>query len=135
MSIYDGPHLNLYDSVLDQMLNSKSGEVGRYMRTVGLKIVVGAKSMVNVRTGNLRRSIHLRAHDRWTRGQFVEVAAETSYAHMVHEGARPHLIASTGGRVLAFKSHGQMHFARSVSHPGFRGRNYLTIPMRRAVGR
>jgi hypothetical protein len=132
---YSGPNLRLYDSVLDTMLNSKAGDMGKYMRRIGTEIVAGAKVMAPVRTGHLKRSISLWRHERWVRGQLIEVGSPLSYAHLVHEGSRPHLITSHTGRTLAFKDHGRMVFAKSVIHPGFRGRKYLTEPMARAVRR
>lgn len=132
---YSGPNLRIYDSVLDQMLNSREGDVGRYMRRISTEIILGAKAMVRVRTGNLRRSIHLIRHERWVRGQLIEVGSNLGYAYLVHEGAHPHLIMPNSGRTLAFKDHGRVVYAKRVMHPGFRGRKYLTVPMARAVRR
>jgi hypothetical protein len=133
MSMYSGPNLRLNDRVLDEMLNSKTGEVGRYMRGVSVKIIVGAKSMVRVRSGALRRSIGLWRHERTVRGQLIEVGSHLDYAYVQHEGTRPHLITPNTGRTLQFKNHGRIVYAKSVVHPGFRGRKYLTVPMRRAI--
>lgn len=131
-SFYSGPNLRLNDGVLDRMLNSPGGEVGRYLNRVGVKILVGAQAMVGIRTGNLRRSLHMR-HSRDGRGQYVKVGSDLDYAYVHHEGARPHQIRATTGRMLRFRSGGRMVHVRSVNHPGFRGRKYLTVPMRRAV--
>lgn len=128
-------NLRLYDTVLEQMLNSPSGDVGRYMRRISIEIISLAKARAPKRTGNLARSIHLRRHARWARGQYVEIGSDLSYAYYVHEGTRPHIITSGPGRMLSFRSGGRRIYAQSVNHPGFRGRKYLTEPMRLVVRR
>lgn len=132
MSFYDGPNLRLDEAALDRMLNSTRGEVGRHMRWIGLQILGGARTMVGVQSGRLRRSLYMR-HERTLRGQYVQVGSNMSYALVHHEGSKPHVIASTSGRVLTFRSRGRVIHARKVNHPGFRGRKYLTVPLRRAV--
>lgn len=132
MISYDGPHLKLYDRVLDHELNNPPGMVGRHMKTIGVKILVGAKAMVGVRSRALRTSIRM-SHARDTRGQYVTVGSDLNYAYVHHEGSRPHVSTPKTGRVLRFRSGGRVVYARKVNHPGFRGRKYLTIPMRRAV--
>jgi hypothetical protein len=127
--------LRLYDTELNRMLNSSNGDVGRYMRRIAKEIIAGAKVMAPKRTGNLSRSIHLRRHARWARGQYVEIGSNLSYAYYVHEGTRPHVITSGPGRMLTFRSGGRRIYAQSVNHPGFRGRKYLTEPMKRVVHR
>ena len=132
MVSYSGPHLRLYDSVLDYELNNPSGMVGRHMHEIGLKIITGAKAMVGVRTRALRNSIRMR-HARDARGQYVTVGSDLNYALVHHEGSRPHVITPRNGRVLRFRAGGRVVYARKVNHPGFKGRKYLTVPMRRAV--
>lgn len=126
---YDGPNLRIYDSVLDQVLNSPGGEVGRYMRRKGKVIRAEAKRLAGRRTGALARSIYL-TQSRDSRGQLFRVGSPLSYAFLVHEGTRPHEIIGKPGRQLRFIEHGRVVYAHSVSHPGTRGKHYLTIPMR-----
>jgi hypothetical protein len=133
--MYGDFKLRIYDPVLDNMLNSTSGDVGRYMRRIATEIITGAKAIVPVRSGHLRASIHLFRQDRWARGQLIEVGSKLHYAYLVHEGSKPHVIMSNTGRLLVFKDHGKIVHSRRVNHPGFRGRKYLTVPMERAVRR
>lgn len=134
MSFYEGPHLQLDDSAMDRMLKQREGEVGRHLHAIGLQIIVGAKVLVPRRTGRLARSIYLR-HGRDARGQSIQVGSDVHYALEQHEGVRPHIILPEHGRILRFRSGGKVIFARKVLNPGFRGRKYLTIPLRQAVRR
>ena len=121
--------LNLYDQVIDNEMNSRSGMVGRHMRRLAIRMVAGAKAQVGVRTGALRASIHHR-QERWTRGQLVMVGSELDYAYMHHEGTRPHVIVSHTGRRLRFVSGGRVVYAQRVNHPGTRSNRYLTDQLR-----
>lgn len=131
---YNGPNLKLYDSVLNHMLDAPTGDVGAHMRRIGLEILTGARALVPVHHGRLRSSLKM-THNRSSLGQYVEVGSNLRYAYVQHEGERPHLIRPHLGRILRFNVGGRMVFAHLVHHPGFRGRQYLTIPLRRAVRR
>lgn len=132
MSMFDGPYLNLDNSRLEFELNHPAGSVGRHMKKIGQKIVVGAKTMVGVRTGNLRKSIHMRQGLRG-RVQYVSVGSNLKYAAAHHEGTKPHEITGSVGRIMRFNVGGTVVYARKVNHPGTKPRKYLTTPMRRAV--
>lgn len=132
MTFYEGPFLQLDHRALDRMLNSTTGEVGRHLHRIGLQILTGARRLVGVDTGRLRASLYMR-HERTIRGQYVQVGSNLSYAYMHHEGTRPHVITPNTGRVVRFNVGGRVVYARKVNHPGYRGRKYLTIPLRRAV--
>lgn len=132
MSMFSGPSLRLDDSKLDYMLNSTTGDVGRHMRWIGLQILAGARRLVGVDTGRLKRSLYMK-HERTLRGQYVQVGSPLSYARDHHEGTRPHVIEPGRGRVLQFNVRGRRVYAQRVMHPGTRGRKYLTIPLRQAV--
>jgi hypothetical protein len=124
--------LNLDEVQLNYELNSPTGMVGRHLRKIGLEILTGARAMVGVRTGNLRRSLHMRQGLRG-RVQYVAVGSNLSYAEAHHEGTRPHRIAPRDGRIMRFNVGGTVVYARRIDHPGTKPRKYLTIPMRRAV--
>ncbi len=124
--------LNLDEVQLNYELNSPTGMVGRHLRKIGLEILTGARAMVGVRTGNLRRSLHMRQGLRG-RVQYVAVGSNLRYAEAHHEGTRPHRIDPRGGRVMRFNVGGTVVYARRIDHPGTKPRKYLTIPMRRAV--
>lgn len=117
---------------LDHLLNQSSGDVGRYLETIALKVQAGAKLIVRRRTGRLARSIYIN-HARDARGQYVQVGSNLRYALDVHEGTRAHIITPNSGRVLRFREGGRIVYARFVHHPGSRGRKYLTIPLSRAI--
>jgi len=125
-------NLRFFDSVLDRYLNSPGGEVGDHLRRKGNQIVVMAKSMVGVRTGALRSSIHLR-HSRDPRGQYIKVGSSLPYARMHHEGTRPHMIYPKKAQILKFTTKGKTVYAHSVRHPGTRANKYLTTPMRQVI--
>lgn len=131
---FQGPNLRLDNTALDVMLNSTTGEVGRHMKWIGVQVLTGARAMVGVRTGRLKASLYMR-HERTTRGQYVQVGSNVRHALVHHEGARPRVITPDSGRILRFNQGGRVIYARKVNHPGFRGRKYLTVPLRRAVRR
>lgn len=118
--------LVLYRDKLDTLLNSPSGDVGRYLRRKGLQILAFAKARVGTRTYTLRSSLHMR-HLRDTRGQYVKIGSSVPYALLHHEGSRPHLITpkKPQGR-LRFVSRGFVVYTHLVRHPGTRPNRYLT---------
>lgn len=120
------------EAELNKLLNTPSGAVGRHMRKIGLEIKAGAKALVGVRTGALKRAIYSKQGVRG-RVQYVQVGADLPYARDHHEGTRPHRIGSDTGRIMRFNVGGKVVYARRVIHPGTRPRKYLTIPMSRAV--
>jgi hypothetical protein len=66
-----------------------------------------------------------------------DVSANTSYATIAHDGARPHIIRprNPGGRLRFYwRKVGHVVNFPYVSHPGMRGKHYLSGPMER-VGR
>ena len=130
--MYSDVTLVFRERELDQMLNSTTGEVGRYMAIIGQRIISLARRMVGVETRALMNSLYVK-HERTVRGQVVTVGSDLNYAYVHHEGSPPHQIIARGGRVLRFNQGGRVVYARRVSHPGFRGRKYLTIPLSRAV--
>lgn len=134
MSMFEGPHLKLDNAQLEVFLNHPKGVVGHYMRKIGLEIMAGAKAIVGVRTGRLRRSIHMRQGLRG-RVQYVSVGSNVKYAEAHHEGTRPHAITAHPGRIMRFNVGGRVVYAHKVNHPGTKPRKYLTIPMRRAVNK
>jgi hypothetical protein len=130
--MYDGPNLRLDGRALDFMLDNPRGPVGQHLSRIGTVILTGARAMVGVDTGRLRRSLYKR-QSRDTRGQYVQVGSNVGYAYDHHEGVAPHVIEASTGRMLRFRQGGQIVYARRVMNPGYRGRKYLTVPLRRAV--
>lgn len=123
------------EPALQHLLNDPKGDVGRHMRKIGLEILGGAKAMVGVRTGKLRRALYFRQGLRG-RVQYVQVGADVKYARTHHDGTDPHVIRPrVEGRLLRFNVGGRVVYAKKVNHPGNKPNPYLTVPMRRAVRR
>ena len=91
--------------------------------------MTGAKAKVGVKTGRLRRSIHMR-HHRDMRGQYIWIGSDVNYALMHHEGTRPHLIRPNRAKILVFTSRGQVIKTSLVRHPGTRANKYLSDSLR-----
>jgi hypothetical protein len=53
------------------------------------------------------------------------VGNRAKYASAVHDGSPPHIIRARRKRALRFEVDGKVVFARSVRHPGTRGRPWL----------
>lgn len=113
---------------LDFMLNNPAGEVGRWMAGKGLRVLVAARAQVGVQTGALRMSLRME-HNRSTRGQFMKIGSPLSYAHLHHEGTRPHVILPVRAQLLVFVSKGTLVRTNRVNHPGTKPNRYLTDPM------
>jgi hypothetical protein len=124
--------VKFYDSILDNFLNNPNGEVGRNLKNLGKEIQDLAKAKVGVRTGNLRKSIHMR-HMKDARGQFMWIGSKVDYALAHHEGTRPHTIIPKGGKVLRFTSRGQVVYAHAVNHPGNRANRYLSDALKAKI--
>ena len=110
---------------LNFLLDSPSGDVGRYLARKGRMVQVAAMAQVGVRTGALRSSIHMR-HLRDSRGQFIKVGSSLNYALLHHEGTKPHIIVPDRATVLRFVSRGRVVYAHAVMHPGTKANRYLT---------
>lgn len=87
-----------------------------------------------VDSGNMRQ--RTRATSRTTRtGAIIDVIVDTKYAHIVRSGQRPHVITPRqAGGVLAFRTGGQLVFARSVNHPGALGNSWWDNALRDVPG-
>lgn len=116
-----------YPKVVDYVLNSPRGPVGRYLRTKGRRIVAAARAQAGFRTGALRASIHMR-HLRDPRGQYLKIGSSLPYALMHHEGTKPHLIVPKKRSMLRFysKKSNQLVFTHLVRHPGTKPNRYLS---------
>lgn len=120
------------EAAMYRLLVSPQGDVGRFMRRIGLKILAGAGTMSGVRTGDLRRRLYMKQGVRG-RTQYVEVGSKSRHAYWHHEGTKPHLIVPENGRVLRFNVGGQTVYAKKVLRKGTRPNPYLVAPMKRAV--
>ena len=96
-------------------------DLGPFMRDLALDAVSEQKKRAPVRTGNLRRSIHL--------GRITARSAETiagaGYAAYVEFGTRPHEIRPRNKKVLRWKSGTGYRYATRVQHPGTRKQPFM----------
>jgi hypothetical protein len=123
---YKFSHLNLYQDELRKYLNTQSGDLWWYLNKRGKAAVAGAQAMVGVRTGALKRSIHMKHLGNVT-GQYIWIGSKLPYAYAHHEGTRPHIIASKSGKELVFRGRGSKVLVHTpvVKHPGTRPNPYL----------
>ena len=105
-------------------------DLGPIMRDLALTAVGEQKRLAPVKTGNLRRSIHVgRVSDR-----SAETIASAQYAAFVEFGTRPHEIRPRVKRVLRWKDKGgTVRYARRVRHPGTKAQPYMLPGAERAV--
>lgn len=102
-------------------------------------IATKGKLYAPVDTGYLRNSITSAVRSGGSTEVVGMVGASAEYAAHVHEGTRPHIIRPKGGKALRFTGHvgpnttgrtgTQVIYARSVSHPGTKGRPFLRRAM------
>jgi hypothetical protein len=109
---------------LDVEINKTNGDLWRYLERKKIPALEGARRMVGVRTGRLRRSISW-YHLKNATGQYVGLKASAPHALMHHEGTRPHLIVPNQGKALRFQQRGVVVFRNSVMHPGTKPNPYL----------
>ena len=92
--------------------------------------VAGAKRKVGVKTGALRKSIHMR-HLGNRSGQYLWIGSEKPYAYMHHQGTKPHpIVAKNPGGVLVFTKGTRLIRTPAVAHPGTRANWYLRAQLR-----
>jgi hypothetical protein len=127
---YKVQRVNINHSALDRMLNSPTGDVGRYLSGKGRLIVAAAKAQVGVDTGRLRQSIGM-THYRGLGGQYLRIGSSDSIALIHHQGTSPHTIeARDRHKVMRFTSGGRTIYSRRVLHPGTRPNRYLSDNLR-----
>lgn len=115
---------------LQQLGTSPTGPLYLYMLKNEALVETQAKrnvsgSMVNVRSGNLRSSIHSTTQVRGTK-LVGTISADAAYALAVHNGTAAHDIVPVNGRVLAWEAPSGTAFATIVRHPGTKGKPFLT---------
>jgi hypothetical protein len=122
-----------YDSVLDNLLNSPRGEVGRYLKGKGDDIIDLAQKQVGVRTSKLKNSIAHKRHFKDSRGQQMWIGSSVRYALVHHEGRGPQTIVPRSAKVLRFVSKGQIIFADKVVQKGTKANKYLSDPLYKVI--
>lgn len=105
-------------------------DLGPIMRDLALSAVGEQKKLSPVKTGNLRRSIHVgHVSDR-----SADTIASAQYAAFVEYGTRAHEIRPRSKSVLRWKDKGgNFRYAARVRHPGTRAQPYMLPGAERAV--
>lgn len=83
-----------------------------------------ANILTPVDTGNLRAGNQMNV-TRGAPGARGWVYNNIDYADAVHEGSGPYVIRPKNGKALKFEVGGRTVFARSVRHPGTKGRPWI----------
>lgn len=99
------------------------------MRTVGLTAIREQKALAPVRTGNLRRTIHLGSLS----ASHVDTVASAKYARAVEYGTGPHIIVPRRRKVLRFSVGGRVVYTTRVRHPGTAARPFMEPGLRKAA--
>ena len=125
-----------------RMAAVSGGQLGvKVMKTLGLATVREAKLLVQRKTGNLGRSIHVSQ----TTETSALVIASARYAVFVERGTRPHEITPNAAKALRFavggnrrlsgapRSGAPVVFAKRVHHPGTKPYPFMLPGAKRAV--
>lgn len=83
-----------------------------------------ANVLTPVDTGNLRAGNQMNV-SKQAPGAVGWVYNNVNYADAVHDGSGPYVIRPRKGKALKFVVDGQTVFARSVRHPGTKGRPWI----------
>jgi hypothetical protein len=116
---------------IQKLLHGRDGMVAKSIYARALRVQAAAKRQVGVRTGRLRRSIHIEMTYRPVTSAYI--GSNVRYALLHHEGSRRHPIVAKPGRMLVFRSNGKRVYAKKVLHPGTRPNRYLTDNLLRAI--
>jgi hypothetical protein len=123
---YKFEKLTIYKDKLHIELNTPKGGLWRTLDRKGNLALRGAKAMVGVQTGALKRSIRMNHYGN-TQGQKLVITAGKNYALKHHEGTRPHTITPKDqGGVLVFSGRSRVVRTTTVNHPGTRANKFLS---------
>lgn len=82
-----GVRVTINQAKLHSLLTASHQGVGRFMLTLGNRVVNNAKARANVKTGRMRASIQMGALENASGDNIrVRVGTDVSYALYVHEG-------------------------------------------------
>jgi phage gpG-like protein len=109
------------------VFKSHTGPVGRDIDRRGSRVLQAARGDVGVRTGQLRGNLHKEWFTRPSGDVGQRVGSNVPYAHLHHDGTRPHIIRARRVPLLRYVNRqGNVVFARSVMHPGTQPNRYLS---------
>lgn len=117
--------VDIYEAKLRAELQTPAGGLWKYLEAQGAKAVAAAKRQVGVKTGALKRSIHMK-HLANATGQYLWIGSNKNYAYIHHEGTRPHIITPVKATALRFTSGRRVIYTRLVKHPGTRPNRFLS---------
>ncbi len=105
-------------------------DTGPIMRELAVIAVGEQKRLAPVRTGNLRRTIHIGKVTRTS----AETVASANYAVHVEFGTKAHEIRPRNRQALRWKARGGgVRFAKVVHHPGTRPKPYMIPGAQKAI--
>ena len=111
----------------DATFKSHTGPVGREIDRRASRVLQGARIQVGVRTATLRTNLHKEWFTRPSGDVGQRVGSSVPYAHLHHDGTRPHIIRARRAPVLRYVNRqGQVVFAKQVWHPGTQPNRYLS---------
>lgn len=123
-------YIHWHRAEIERMLNSRNGDVGRYVEKKADRARDISKTLVGKRTGRLAASIGV-SYNRTSMGPEFEVGSSLSIALLHHNGTRPHIIVAKPPGILRFRgSRGTMVYKRAVKHPGTRPNPYLSTALK-----
>lgn len=116
---------------IDQSAIYRQMEVAilKEMNTIGRQSRGQAKRFTRRRTGRLQRSIEYDLR-KMGNGYRLTLKSDVPYASFYEYGTGPHRITAKPGRKLRFTNRGKVVYARSVNHPGARGRHSMSRALR-----
>lgn len=106
------------------------GASRRELEIAARQVMNRAKVLAPVDTGRLRASIRIESRRTFTFRSVYTVGSDVSYAPMVHDGTRPHVIRPKRAQALRFRVGGRIVYAKVVNHPGTRARPFLDRALR-----
>lgn len=101
------------------------GAARRELETAGRQVLNRAQILAPVDTGRLRASGRTEFHRTLTLRPTVAIVFDVSYAPMVNDGTRPHIIRPRRTQALRFTIGGRVVYAKVVHHPGTRPNPFL----------
>jgi hypothetical protein len=99
------------------------------LRDLAIRAVAEQKRGAPVKTGNLRRTIHLGS----VTTRSATTVASAKYAPAVEFGTRPHIIRPRRAKVLRFAAGGRVVFTKLVRHPGTKPQPFMIPGARKAL--
>lgn len=113
-----------------QLSRTIRGASRNELEAAARQVMNRAKILAPVDTGRLRASIRIESRRTALLRSRYTIGSDLSYAPMVHDGTRPHIIRPKRAQALKFKIGGRTVFAKVVHHPGTRPRPFLDKALR-----